>query len=195
MSRKILDVSLSIFLIVCAVSLIIGIFSLRPLFSSSLKVMDGTHDMMKYSTSLLQELAGGVTEGKKAPVEFVKLLQNSSTLVQEMTQAVSETRDTPKELAGLLQEIRLLVTEMKDTVVEAKKSQTELAESANNATEIIIEFGIASAAAALAEQRVLSPTDADEMIIQSIMTIESRSERLGKIARSINNFRIMNQRR
>jgi hypothetical protein len=83
---------------------------------------------------------------------------------------------------------------MKDTVVEAKKSQTELAESANNAADIIIELGISSAAA-LAEQRVLSPTDADEMIIQSIMTIESRSERLGKIARSINDFRIMNQRR
>lgn len=123
------------------------------------------------------------------------LLQNSSALVQEITQAVADTKETPKELAGLLQEIRLLVTEMKDTVVEAKKSQIELTESANNATDIIIELGIASAAAALAEQRVLSPTDADEIIIQSIMTIESRSERLGKIARSINDFRIMNQRR
>ena len=57
---------------------------------------------------------------------------------------------------------------MKETVVEAQKSQLELAESAENATDIIIELGIASAAAALAEERILSPTDADEMIIQSI---------------------------
>jgi TolA-binding protein len=195
MSRKVLDVSLSIFLIVCSVSLIIGIFSLRPLFSSSLKVMDGSHDMVKQSTSLLQELTAGVAEGKKTPAEIVKLLQHGSVLVEELAQAISQTKDTPKELAGLLQEIRLLVAQMKETVVDAQKSQLELAESAENATDIIIEFGIASAAAALAEERILSPTDADQMIIQSITEIEKRSERLGKIARSINDFRLRSQHR
>ena len=157
--------------------------------------MDGSQDMMKYSTALLQELTEGAADGKKAPAEMVKLLQNSSILVQELAQAVAETKDTPKELAGLLQEIRLLVAEMKEAAAEAKQYQLELAESANNATDIIIELGIASAAAALAEERVLSPTDADEMIIQSITAIESRSERLGKIARSVNDFRIRSQRR
>ena len=163
--------------------------------SSSLKAVDDSNEMMKYSTSLLKELTEGAAEGKKAPVEMVKFLQGSSALIQEMTSAVAGAKDTPKELAGLLQEIRLLVSEMKDTVAESKKAQIELAESANNATDIVLEIGMASLAVALAQEGVLSPKDADDMIQQSILAIESRSERLGKLARSINEYRMRHQLR
>jgi chromosome segregation ATPase len=194
MSRKVLELSLSAFLIACTVTLIVGIISLRPFFNSSLQVMDDSHSVLQSSTLLINELAEGMTEGKKAPGEIIKMLQNSSGLIQQMTEAIAETKDTPKELASLLQEIRLLVGEMKDTVVEAKKSQMEIAKSTNEATDVIFEVAIATAAAALAEQRIITPTDADEMIIQSIKTIESRSERLGKLARSLNDFRVRQRR-
>ena len=163
--------------------------------SSSLKAVDDSNEMMKYSTSLLKELTEGAAEGKKAPVEMVKFLQSSSALIQEMTSAVAGAKDTPKELSGLLQEIRLLVGEMKDTVVEAKKSQKEIAESANVTADVLFELAIAAAATAMEEQRIITPTDADEMIIESIKTIENRSERLGKLARSLNDFRIRQRRR
>ncbi|UCF94149.1 MAG: hypothetical protein JSW39_08325 [Desulfobacterales bacterium] len=194
MSRKVLDLSLAIFPIVCAISLIVGIFLLRPLFSSSLTVMYDSHGVLQNGTSLLKELTEAVAEGKHAPGEMIKLVQDEGELVQEMARAIAEAKGTPKELAGLLQEIRLLVAEMKATVVEAKKSQMELAASAANAADIMVELGIAAVAAALAEQRVIAPTDADEMIVQSIKTIESRSARLGRLTRSLNDFRIRHRR-
>ena len=166
MSKKVLELSLSAFLVVSTVALIFGIVSLRPFLNSSLNVMNDSHSV----------------------------LQGSSLLIKEMTEAIAETKDTPKELSSLLQEIRLLVVEMKDTVAEAKNSQMEITKSANDASDVIFELAIAMAAAALEEERIITPTDADEMIIQSIKTIESRSDRLGKLARSLNDFRVRKRR-
>ena len=45
------------------------------------------------------------------------------------------------------------------------------------------------------EQRIISPTDADRMILQSIGEIEKRSDRLGQLAKYINDARIRNTRR
>ena len=195
MSRKVLELSLSGFLIACTIALIVCIVSLMPFLKSSQQVMNDSHAMLQSSTLLLNEMKEGMVEGKKAPGEIINMLQNSNELIQQMTQTIAETKDTPKELASLLQEIRLLVGEMKDTVVEAKKSQMEIAESANVTADVLFELAIAAAATAMEEQRIITPTDADEMIIESIKTIENRSERLGKLARSLNDYRIRQRRR
>jgi hypothetical protein len=156
--------------------------------------MNDSQSVLKGSSLLINEMTDGMVEGKKASGEIVNFLKNSNELVQQMTQTIAETKDTPRELASLLQEIRLLTGEMKNTVVEAKKSQMEIAESASVATEVIFEVAIGTLAAALAEERIITPTDADEMIIQSINAIEVHSERFGKLARSLNDFRLRQRR-
>jgi hypothetical protein len=79
----------------------------------------------------------------------------------------------------------LLAGEIKDTVSEAQKSQNTLTQSANNAMDILYELAIASFILALSEEGIISYAEADQMILQSIETIEGRSERFGKLAKSI----------
>lgn len=195
MSKKVLELSLSLFVVACTISLVVGTILLWPFLKSSQEVMDGSYSMLQSSTVLLNQIAEGAAEGKKAPGEMVKMLQSSNELLQQMTRTVAETRDAPKEFADLLKEIRLLVGEMQVTVAEAKKSQIEIAQSANVATDVLFELAIAAAASAMEEERILTPTDADEIIIESIKGIESHSERLGKLARSINDFRVRQRKR
>ncbi len=61
--------------------------------------------------------------------------------------------------------------------------------------DTIYEIGIATAVIALEEERIISPTDADRMILQSITEIEKRSDRLGQLAKYVNDARIRNPRR
>jgi signal transduction histidine kinase len=123
------------------------------------------------------------------PVFQFQRPKNSNLLFKEMTDAIEETKDAPKELVKLLQEIRLLTVEIKATVTAAKKSQSELAQSANNARDVLYELAIASFILAMSEERIISYAEADLMILQSIETIEGRSERFGKLANSIIDYR------
>jgi len=189
MTKRILEISLSLFLIACVIALIIGIFSLKPFYDSGLKIMADSQEVLQDSKVLIKEMTEGIAETKKTPTELVKMLQNSNLLFKEMTEAIEETKDAPKELVKLLQEIRLLAGEVKDTVTVAKKSQSELTESANNARDILYEIAIASFILSLSEERIISSAEADYMILQSIETIEGRSERFGKLAKSIIDYR------
>ena len=189
MTKRILEISLSVFVITCVIALIIGIFSLKPFYNSGLKLMEDSHAVLQDSQALIKELREGVAETKKTSTELVKMLQNSSVLFNEMTGAVQETKDTPKELVSLFKEIRLLAGEIKDTVSEAQKSQNTLTQSANNARDILYEFAIASFILSLSEERIISTAEADQMILQSIETIEGRSERFGKLAKGIIDYR------
>jgi uncharacterized phage infection (PIP) family protein YhgE len=270
MTKRILEISLSVFVITCVLALIIGIFSLKPFYNSGLKLMEDSHEVLQNSKALIKELREGVAETKKTSTELVKMLQNSSVLFNEMTGAVEETKDTPKEFVKLLQEIRLLAGEIKNTVYEANKSQSELTQggkvlikdlregiaetkktsielvkmlqnssllfegmtgiieetkdtpkelvsllkeirllageikdtvseaqrsqntltqSANNARDILYEFAIASFILSLSEERIISTAEADQMILESIETIEGRSERFGKLAKGIIDYR------
>ena len=65
MSRKVLELSLSAFLIAFTVILIVGIISLRPFFNSSLQVMNDSHSVLQSSSLLINEMASGMVEGKK----------------------------------------------------------------------------------------------------------------------------------
>ena len=102
MTKRILEISLTLFLIACVVTLIIGIFSLKPFYNSGLKIMADSHAMVQDSKLLIKELREGIAETKKTPTELVKMLQNSNLLFKEMTEAIEETKDAPKELVKLL---------------------------------------------------------------------------------------------
>jgi hypothetical protein len=189
MTKRIMEISLSVFLIACLIALIIGFFSLKPFYNSGLEVMEESHAVLLDSKILIKELTEGIVETKKTPTELIKMLQNSNALFKEMTAAIEETKDTPKELVKLLQEIRLLAGQIKYTVSEAQKSQNELAQSAYNARDILYELAIASFILALSEERVIENAEAEQMVLESIETIEGRSERFGKLAKSIIDYR------
>ena len=189
MTKKILEASFSLFLIACVIALIIGFLSLKPFYDSGLKVVEESHAVLQDSKILIKELTDGIVETKKTPSELAKMLKNSNALFKEMTAAIEETKDMPKELVKLLQEIRMLSGEIKNTVTQAQKSQNELAQSAYNARDILYELAIASFILALSEERVLENTEAEQMVLESIEAIEGRSERFGKLAKSIIDYR------
>ena len=189
MTKSVLEISLTVFLIACIIALIVGFFSLKPFYDSGLKIMADSHEVLQDSKNLIKELTETVAETQKASAELVKMLQNSNLMFQEMTEAIEETKNTPQELAKLLHEIRSLAGEIRDTVTEARNSQNEMAKSANNARDVLYELAIASILLTLSEEKMISYAEADQMILQSIETIEGRSERLGKLAESIVEYR------
>lgn len=189
MTRKILEISLSLFVSACVIALIIGVLSLKPFYSSGLKIMTDSQEVLQDSKQLIKELRGGVAQSKKTSDQLVDMLQNSNLLFKEMTGAIVETKDTPKELVKLIQEIRLLAGEIKETVTEAKISQNELSRSADNARDILYELALASFILALSEDRIITSSEADQMILQSIEKIEGRSERFGELAKTIIDYR------
>ena len=189
MTKRIMEISLSVFLFACVIVLIVGFLSLKPFYDSGLKVVEESHAVLQDSKILIKELTEGIVETRKTPAELVNMLQNSNALFKEMTAAIGETKDTPKELVKLLQEIRLLSGEIKNTVTEAQKSQNELAQSAYNARDILYELAIASFILALSEEQIIENAEADQMVLESIETIEGRSERFGKLAKSIIDYR------
>jgi hypothetical protein len=83
----------------------------------------------------------------------------------------------------------LFTGEVKDAVSEAKKSQIEMAKSADRTRDLLYELAIASFILALPEDRNILYFEADQMILQSIETIDGRSERFGKLAKSIIDFK------
>jgi chromosome segregation ATPase len=184
-----LEISLSVFLIACVIALIVGFFSLKPFYESGLKFMADSHEVLRDSKVLIKELTETAAETQQTPTELSKMLQSSNLMFQEMTEAIGETKDTPKELVELLQEIRSLAGEIKNTVSEAQKSQNEMTQSADNARDVLYELAIASLLLSLSEERMISYAEADKMILQSIETIEGRSERLGKLTKSIVEYR------
>lgn len=76
-----------------------------------------------------------------------------------------------------------------------KQAQEEMINSANEIKDLLFEVGLAAAVVSLSEEKIIPPADAEDMIAESLNKINRYSERLGKIARYINNYRINQQRR
>ena len=132
MTRKILDLSLSFFLIACGICFLIGIFSLKPILSS--------------------------------------------------TQIMFE-------------EGRNLLVDARTHLKESKELQSDLIKTTTDVRDVAFELGIAALTIGMSEQKIILPTDADRIVLKSIEGIEKRSERLGELAKYINDFRINQQRR
>lgn len=118
MSRKILDISLSLFVITCAITVWIGLFSVKATLDHYYLVAE---------------------QGQQAQEEIIR---------------------TGKEIQ-----------------------------------EVLFEAGFATAVIALSEKDVIPPTDAEKLIAESLDKISKHSERLGIMAKCVNDYRINQQRK
>jgi hypothetical protein len=78
---------------------------------------------------------------------------------------------------------------------ESRKNQEQMMKTANETKVIVTELGYAAAVIAMTENRMIQSTDANKMIEQSVVTIEAHSDRFGKLAKLINEYRINQQGR
>lgn len=60
---------------------------------------------------------------------------------------------------------------------------------------MVTELGYAVTVLAMLENRMIQPADANKMIEESVNTIQAHSERLGKLAKLINDSRINEQQK
>ncbi|MCB2141193.1 hypothetical protein KQH27_00630 [bacterium] len=91
--------------------------------------------------------------------------------------------------------VKPVIEAQRSLIEETRKNQEKFIESANSTSEIVTEVGYAVAVIAMLENRMIQPADANKMIDESLTTINARSERLGKLAKLINDFRINQQGR
>jgi len=75
-------------------------------------------------------------------------------------------------------------------IEEQRATQEEVLKSARSAKEVLYEVGIAVSVLSLNDEGVLQTSEANKMLEESVETISKHSERLGKLARHINEFRI-----
>lgn len=80
-------------------------------------------------------------------------------------------------------------------IEETRMIQENIMKSAEETRVIVTEAGYATAVVAMMENKMIQPAEANKMIEESVATIESHSERLGKLAKIINDFRVNEQGR
>jgi len=80
-------------------------------------------------------------------------------------------------------------------IEETRINQEQIMEGSEEIRVIVTELGYAAAVIAMMENRMIQPADANIMIEESVNTIKAHSERLGKLANLINEFRINKQQR
>ncbi len=80
-------------------------------------------------------------------------------------------------------------------IEETRINQEKIIKGAEDTTVILTELGYATAVIAMMENRMIQPSDANKMLEESVATIQDHSERLGKLAKLINEFRINKQGR
>ena len=97
-------------------------------------------------------------------------------------------------LMGILW-LKPVIKAQRALIEETRMNQEVIMKSAEETRIIVTEVGYAVAAIAMMENRMIPPADANKMIEESVATIEAHSERLGKLARLINDFRIHEQGR
>jgi hypothetical protein len=78
---------------------------------------------------------------------------------------------------------------------EQMKTQEEIIAKGKELQEIVTEASIAFGVIALSEQNIIPPSEAEKMISESLGKSEKKSERLGTIAKYLNDYRIKQQRR
>ena len=78
-------------------------------------------------------------------------------------------------------------------IEETRMNQKQIMKGAEETRVIVTELGYTAAVLAMLENKMIQPSDANNMIEHSINTIKTHSERLGKLAKLLNDFRINNQ--
>ena len=80
-------------------------------------------------------------------------------------------------------------------IEKTRINQERIMKGSEEIRVIVTELGYAAAVIAMMENRMIQPADANIMIEESVNTIKAHSERLGKLANLINEFRINKQQR
>ncbi len=80
-------------------------------------------------------------------------------------------------------------------IEETRINQAQIMKGAEETKVMVTELGYAVTVLAMLENRMIQPADANKMIEESVNTIEAHSERLGKLAKLINDFRINEQQK
>ncbi len=75
-------------------------------------------------------------------------------------------------------------------VEETRTNQEKIMQGAEDTKIILTELGYAVAVISMLENKMIKPVEANEMIQGSVQMIEKHSERLGKLAKILNDFRI-----
>jgi hypothetical protein len=89
-------------------------------------------------------------------------------------------------LKPVLESQRLLIE-------ETRANQGQIMKAAEETRVLVTELGYSAAVLAMMENRMIQPVDANKMIEVSINTIGAQSNRLGKLATILNEFRINQQ--
>lgn len=80
-------------------------------------------------------------------------------------------------------------------IEETRINQENIIKGAEETKAILTELGYSVAVIAMMEEGMIQPADANKMIEESVRTIETHSERLGKLGKLLNEFRINQQAR
>lgn len=95
-------------------------------------------------------------------------------------------------LLGLLW-LKPLIESQRLLIEETRANQEQVMKAAEETRVLVTELGYAAAVLAMMENRMIQPADANKMIEESVNTIDAHSNRLGKLAKMLNEFRINQQ--
>jgi len=95
-------------------------------------------------------------------------------------------------LVGMLW-LKPVIESQRLLIEETRANQEQIMKGAEETSILVTELGYAAAVLAMMENRMIQPADANKMIEESVYTIDAHSNRLGKLAKLLNEFRINQQ--
>jgi hypothetical protein len=116
-------------------------------------------------------------------VMLISVVINGKTIVESYVSAKTVQIETANELKNTIVNFSSKYFSIMETQSQAQKSLIETSKKVN---AVIFEAGIAFGARALEEEGGISPTDSNRIINQSIDNIMKESDRLGVLAKALN---------
>jgi NhaP-type Na+/H+ and K+/H+ antiporter len=116
-------------------------------------------------------------------VVLISIAINGKTIVESYVSAKTEQIELANELKKTIETFSSKYFSMLETQSQAQKSLIETSKKINS---VIFEAGLAFGARALEEERAISPSDSNKIITQSLDNIMKESDRLGLLAKALN---------
>ena len=116
-------------------------------------------------------------------VLLISVVLNGKIIIESYVKAKTAQVETANELKNTIEKFSSKYFSIIEAQSQAQKSLIETSKKVNS---ILFEAGIAIGARALEQEKGMSPTDADKIINQSIDNIMTHSERLGTLAKALN---------
>jgi hypothetical protein len=116
-------------------------------------------------------------------VVLISVVVNGKAIITSYVTAKTAQIETANELKNTIEKFSSKYFSIIETQSQAQKSLIETSKKINS---VIFEAAIALGARTLEEEKGMSPTDANKIINQSIDNIMTHSERLGALAKALN---------